>query len=261
MPFNGLPLIDLHSHLLPNIDDGSRSAADSAKVLRLFAGAGITDVVLTPHLSASEMVTGAEEAVARRERAFQILKGAAPPSPRLALGFEIMLDRPFPALGLGDVRLSLAGSRYYLVEFPLTIVPHFATTVLHQISRSGLIPIVAHPERYQACTPEAVDEWKRAGAKIQIDATTLTRPHSRGRKALALVEAGLADIVAADNHGDNRSVRTAADFLRARGGEAAAVILATTNPGAVLRNEDMMPVPPFTLRRGLGERIARLFGG
>jgi protein-tyrosine phosphatase len=252
-------VIDLHCHLLPNIDDGSRSAAESAKVLRLFAGAGVTDVVLTPHLSASEMAVDPEEGLERRDRAFQILKGAAPPVPRLALGFEIMLDRPFPPLGLGDRRYSLAGSRYYLVEFPLTIVPHFATTVLHQISRAGLIPIVAHPERYQACTPEAVVEWKRAGAKIQVDATTLTRPHSRGRMALALVEAGLADIVAADNHGDNRSVRTAADFLNARGGDAAATILTTTNPRAVVRNEDMMPIAPFTLRRGLGERIARLF--
>jgi hypothetical protein len=105
-----------------------------------------------------------------------------------------------------------------------------------------------------------VAEWRRTGAKIQVDATTLTRPHSRGRQALALLEAGLADIVAADNHGDNRSLRTAADFLRARGGEAAAITLTTTNPGAVLRNEEMVAIQPFTLRRGLGDRIARLFG-
>src|SRR5258705_8031965 len=106
-------VIDLHCHLLPNIDDGSRSAEESANVLRVFAEAGVTDVVLTPHLSASEMAVDGEEALERRDYAFQTLKRSAPPAPRLALGFEIMLDRPFPVLGLGDRRYSLAGSRYY----------------------------------------------------------------------------------------------------------------------------------------------------
>jgi protein-tyrosine phosphatase len=254
-------MIDLHCHLLPNIDDGSRSVERSVSVLQGFAEAGITAVILTPHLSASAINRAGDEAVERRLAAFERLRAEAPPVPRLFLGFEIMLDQPLPVLALGDRRFSLAESRYYLVEFPLTVVPRFATGVLGQISRSGSIPIVAHPERYDACSPEAVSEWRSAGAKIQLDATTITRPHSRGRRARALLENGLADVVAADNHGDHRTVRTAADYLNQRGAERVAAGLTTSNPGAVMADRDMQPVEPVTIRPTLGERIAKLWGG
>jgi protein-tyrosine phosphatase len=253
-------VIDLHSHLLPGIDDGSGSVEQSVRVLGEFAQAGITDVVLTPHISASTMARGGERAVEKREDAFQRLQSAAPAAPRLTLGFEIMLDQPLPVLAGGDRRFSLAGSRYYRVEFPLTIVPQFAAGVLSQMTRSGIVPLVAHPERYDACSPEAVALWRKAGARIQLDATTLTRPHSRGRRARALLQHGLADVVAADNHGDHRTMRTAAEYLTARGGERASALLTATNPAAVIADGEMMPVAPVPLPAGWGERIARLFG-
>ena len=253
-------MIDLHCHLLPNIDDGSRSVEQSVEVLRVFAASGITDVILTPHVAASEMTGGADDAVERREQAFDRLKSEAPESPRLSLGFEIMLDRPLPVLAGGDRRFSLAGSRYYLVEFPNSVVPHFATAVLSQITRAGVIPIVAHPERYAACTPQAVAEWREVGARIQVDATTLARSQTRGRRARELVAYGLADLVAADNHGDSRSVRTAADFLKENGGERMAERLTTTNPGAVLADGEMEPVEAIALKASWSDRIARFFG-
>jgi protein-tyrosine phosphatase len=198
--------------------------------------------------------------IERRSRALEILQRRAPAGVRLALGFEIMLDQPLPLLLLGDRRFSLAGSLYYLVEFPFTIVPQFATTALSQMVRGGVIPLLAHPERYEACTPQVVTEWRQTGAKMQVDATTLTRPHIRGRKARALVERGLADVLAADNHGDNRSVRTAAEYLEAHGAGEVIGRLTKDNPSAVLTNGKMETVAPVPLRRGLGDRIARLFG-
>jgi hypothetical protein len=95
---------------------------------------------------------------------------------------------------------------------------------------------------------------------MQIDATTLTRPHIRGRRARALLERGLADILAADNHGDNRSLGTAAEYLNAQGAAGVVGRLTTENPSAVLASGEMQPVAPVTLRGGLGDRIARIFG-
>jgi protein-tyrosine phosphatase len=254
-------MIDLHCHLLPNLDDGSRSAEQSAAVLDHFIAAGVTGVVLTPHLAASAISARGESAVERRAEAFAELQRNAPPKIRLSLGFEIMLDQPMPVLALGDRRFALAESRYYLVEFPLSIVGQFATAALGQMTRAGVIPIVAHPERYQACSPAVVAEWRAVGARIQVDATTLTRPHLRGRRARALLELGLADVLAADNHGDHRSLRTAADYLNARGAGSSTGRLTSENPGAVLTNGDMQAVDPVALPPGLGERIAKLFGG
>lgn len=254
-------MIDLHCHLLPNIDDGSDSLEQSVAVLRNFAGAGVTDVVLTPHLSASAMSAVGETAVARRDQAFEGLRRVAPGSPRLTLGFEILLDQPMPTLTLGDRRFSLAGSRYYLVEFPLTVVPRFAATVLHQMARAGATPIVAHPERYDSCSPAAVREWREAGARIQVDATTLTRNHTRGRRARALLAAGLADVLAADNHGDHRSLQTAAQFLEERDCREAVYRLTQENPAAVLEDGVMQDVPPADVKESWPERVTRFLGG
>src|SRR5439155_27090100 len=139
------------------------------------------------------------------------------------------------------------GSRTHLAEFHDTIVPQFAALVLQQTSRVGAVPIVAHPERYDACSPAVVAESRRAGARIQVDATTLTRPHSRGRRARAILEAGLADVLAADNHGDYRSLAAAARYLEGRGAGRAITRLTEQNPGAVIRDADMAPVDPVRL--------------
>ena len=251
-------MIDLHNHLLPNIDDGSRSVEQSVEVLQTFASQGVTNVVCTPHLKASEINAHGEEKLEQRAAAMERLKTVAPAAPKLGLGFEIMLDEPMPTLAMGDRRLSLNGSKYFLVEFPVTIVGHFATTVLKQISASGAVPLVAHPERYDTCSAAMVTEWRGVGAKMQVDATTLTRPNTRGRLARELVSRGLADIVAADNHGDRRSVATAAESLRANGGAHAAEWLTVNNPRAILESKDMTPVPPADLSSG-GSWWRRLF--
>lgn len=104
-------MIDLHSHLLPNIDDGSRSVEQSVTALRRFAEAGVQHVVLTPHLRASEIVQHGDDMVAQREETLAILGPEAPNPPILHQGFEIMLDEPMPAVALRDRRYALAGSR------------------------------------------------------------------------------------------------------------------------------------------------------
>lgn len=251
-------MIDLHTHLLPNIDDGSSSVEQSVEVLRRMGELGIERVALTPHVTAMELVEGAEGAVQRRDRAFRGLEPAVPSVPKLLLGFEIMLDQPLPALALGDRRLSLNQSRYYLVEFPLGVVTGFATTVLAQIARSGVVPVVAHPERYDECSAAVVRAWREVGAKIQVDGTTLVRPGVRGRRARELVEQGLADFLASDNHGGRRTVATGRAYLEELGHAAVARLLTEENPRAVVEDRHLVPVPPVELKGGVLERIRRL---
>ncbi len=248
-------MIDLHSHLLANLDDGSRSLDQSAGVLSNFVAAGITDVVTTPHLLASVISDEGEERIADRDRALAALRSAAPNGVRLHPGFEILLDEPLPAIALGDRRYALAGSRYYLVEFPLMIVGDLATTILARIADAGLVPIVAHPERYRACSVALVGRWRKVGARVQVDATTLTKSNARGQLARALIEAGMADVIAADNHGDRRTLTTGVAFLAGHGASSTAQLLARGNPEAVLRDEDLAPVEPVRLRLGFLARL------
>ena len=75
------------------------------------------------------------------------------------------------------------------------------------------------------------------------------------------VAAGLADILAGDNHGDDRTIATGADFLRAQEGETQAELLTVLNPGAILRDEPLGDVPPLVIRRTWMQRIRRMLGG
>lgn len=254
-------MIDIHSHLLPGIDDGSRSPEQSMEVLQLFVEHGVTGVVLTPHVTASEIEQDPEGPVDTRAVAFEQLRATGLEAPRLHLGFEIMLDQPMTPLLMSDRRYSLAGSRYYLVEFPYSVVPHFAGKVLETIAQTGAVPVVAHPERYSGCAPEAVARWRDAGAKIQVDATELTRPTVRGRRARQLLATGLADLIAADNHGNRRLIGTGVKYLAERGAAHQATLLAEVNPLALVDDGDLEPVPPVEFREGVLDRWRRFVGG
>ena len=250
-------MIDVHNHLLPAVDDGSRSVEQSVRVLELFVEHGVTDVVCTPHLTASELSHGGDRALETRMTAYEKLKQSAPSQVSLHLGFEIMMDQPISHAMLGDRRFSLAGSRYYLIEFWTSVVAENAVHVIRHILDAGMVPLVAHPERYGNLSIERALDWHRMGARFQVDATTLGRRSERGSRARRYLENGLADITAADNHGDDRTQRNASRFLESRGEEHLVDLLTTQNPGATIRDEDMIPVPAMAVKERLLQRISR----
>lgn len=248
-------MIDLHNHLLPGVDDGSRSVEQSVKVLHAFAGQGITAVCLTPHLTVTKAARGLPPAW---DDAFASLMAEAPATVALHRGVELMLDRPLTE-PLADRRITLNGTRYLLVEFSRMVAETSVLNALTQVSRLGLVPVLAHPERYTCCTPEAVRQWKGAsGALMQVDATTITRPRGRGDRARQLLAAGLADILAADNHGDDRSLATAREALQERGPSQARLLL-ELNPAAILADGPTEAVPPVRLKEKFLDRMRTLF--
>ncbi len=251
-------MIDLHSHLLPGVDDGSRSVEQSLGVLREMARHAITDVCLTPHLTATEANRGIP---ARHDEAWARLAEQAPVHPQLHRGAEVMLDRPLDASVAHDRRATLGGTRYILVEFPRLVADSTVRRALQDTVAIGLVPVLAHPERYACCAPDLVREWRALGAVMQVDATTLLSSRSRGLRARALVEEGLADLAAADNHGDGRLLEAVYHVLNPRGGEVQADLLARENPGRILRDEATTPVPPIALGGSWWARLrARLQG-
>lgn len=251
-------MIDLHSHLLPGVDDGSRTVEQSVGVLQRMAERGITDVCLTPHLRANET---AQAPPSRHDEAFRALRMLAPAVPRLHRGAEVMLDRPLPADNTPLRRISLNGTRYILVEFPRLVAGDTIANALTRIRETGFTAVLAHPERYSCCTVDTVTLWRGLGARMQVDATTLHSPQARGQRARQLVAAGVADILAGDNHGDDRTVAGGADFLRAQDGDEQAELLTLRNPGAILRDEPLVEVPPLLIRRTWMQRIRHLLGG
>lgn len=248
-------MIDVHTHLLPGVDDGSRSVDVSREVLQRFRREGVETVVCTPHLEASRASSAPR---ARYGAVLAELAAAVPDGPRLLQGFEIMLDLPGADLAAPELRLG--ASRAVLVEFPRTAPPAQGTAELFRLRMSGVVPVLAHPERYWGCTVEQVREWRRCGAVIQMDAVMLFGGSPLSDLARALLGEGLVDCMASDNHGDTRSLAAARDWLVETGNEAQADLLTRENARRLLADEELVPVAPLARPRGFIDRLLTFAG-
>ena len=249
-------MIDLHTHLLPGVDDGSPNADHSAMVIARMQAEGVREIACTPHLNASR---ASAAPFAHHADLLAHLREVAPSGVVLHSGFEIMLDTS--AFDLGDPRLGLAGSHVRLVEFPRRGLPPEATEQLLRARSQGCVPVVAHPERYQGCTLETIVTWRELGAVIQCDAMALLGGGVMTEFARAMLGAGLVDILASDNHGDRRSLAVAVMWMAEFGAEAQAEILTTVNPARLLAGTELQPVPPVSFQRGVFDRLRELIFG
>lgn len=246
-------MIDIHSHLLPGVDDGSPSMAVSVPVLQQFGAQGVRRLVCTPHLNASQASSAPYDAYVQ---ILEELRAAAPSVPELLMGWEIMLDTP--GVDLTGMQLTLGSSRALLVEFTRGGLPPGATNELQRILRNGRVPVLAHPERYFGCTLNHVREWRSIGVVIQTDASVLMGRGAPAELARAMLGEGLIDILASDNHGDSRSLASACAWLEERGADEQITLLTSANAERLLADEEMIAVPP--LRTSFMNRVKRLFG-
>jgi len=246
-------VIDIHTHLLPGVDDGSPNADHSVLVMNRMREEGVRGIVCTPHLNASGALAAPFEA---HERLLEGLRVHAPADLTLYHGFEIMLDTD--TFQLADARLGLGGSRARLVEFPRRGLPADATEQLDRVRAQGLVPVVAHPERYFGCTAATVAAWRALGAVIQCDAMALLGRGPMTDFARELLGAGHIDILASDNHGDRRSLATAVLWMTEIGAGPQASIMTTENPQLLLAERPLRPVPPVSFHRGVFERLREL---
>jgi protein-tyrosine phosphatase len=232
-------LVDLHSHLLPGVDDGSRTPEQSARVIQSLVASGVREICLTPHVSLSQTAgQRRSEILARFAVAFEKLVAVVPPgSVRLRSGAEVMVDEPpsprhdlSPPMTLGD-------SDAVLIEFPVSITAAAILGAVRAMRDRGLVPLIAHPERYTCCTSEVVSQWRLEGAWVQIDATTAAfGERGRGDRARSLLHDGVADLLAGDNHGDARSLGAAYRALCDSGHGLAAEQMCSVAPRALLAN-------------------------
>lgn len=264
-------MIDLHSHLLPGVDDGAANLAEARSALEIAYRDGVRGVVVTPHLNASDLFRPA--AVARIRDTFEDawlglseLAARNLPDLRLYRGAELMLDHPGPDLSSQWVRL--AGTRFVLMEFTGMQVPPRATEVLAAFVRSGYTPVIAHPERYgnASMTGADVRAWRDAGARVQVNSGSVLGYYgtAAAQRAQVLLESGCVDYLASDYHARGRlTLLECRNRLEADGCAEQAVLLLCTNPARLLEGEDPIDVAPLDRpERGWKERIRNgLFPG
>jgi tyrosine-protein phosphatase YwqE len=196
---------DIHSHLLPGIDDGAPDLATSLELLKGLADLGYKKVVTTPHVF-WEMYPNTSEIIGEKE---QLLKSAAAEAGievAFSAAAEYFIDGHF-AQQLADKKpLRTVHDNMVLVEFSMLTAPMDLQDVLFQMQLQGYQPLIAHPERYTYLShrPAFFDELKNSGCLFQLNLLSLTPHYGTSVQALAeyLLKQNLYDYAGTDLHRD-----------------------------------------------------------
>ena len=256
-------LADIHSHLVPDVDDGARNLEDVLDSVARMTREGIRKILTTPHLDGSLTANTErlEERLSEVDTAFETARRAVAegfPEVEFRRGHEVMLD--VPDVDFSDPRVRLGGTSFVLVEWPRLHLPPGTVQVLNRIGDAGYRPIVAHPERYIGVDLNVARAWREAGAYLQVNYGSLDGRYGGEARsfALKLLRRGWADYLASDYHGrpDRKLYRTEVwHRMEALGGHEALVHLCLTNPGRVFRDESPLPVPPLPPEQGLWAKV------
>lgn len=213
----GWLMLDIHSHILPGVDDGAKSHRQALQMLAAARDAGIDILVATPHLK------HLREDESRVSEAYFWLKPYAQAAGiRLLRGYEVsyrvLLDIPCSELG----RYCITGTNLLLLELDsLHLFPQW-NRVLGGLERAGYELVIAHPERYVYIQehPETIGKIRRYGCKIQINAHAYLKPpwNIERRTAEKLIRNGWMDYIASDAHRpqDYRQIKAALKRLQGR---------------------------------------------
>lgn len=198
-------MIDLHCHIIPYIDDGARSAHIACAMARHAVRSGVTTIVATPHCNLAGRMNYRDRDYFLTLGMFRALLKQEGIDLTVLPGAEVFV-RPsnIRALIEADRLVTLNRSRYLLVEFPFDCSGRVISRLLDAIAHRGLVPVVAHPERYDAVqdSPQLVARWFSQGYIIQLNKGSLLGRLGSGaaRCSNHLLRHGLAHVIASDAH-------------------------------------------------------------
>lgn len=217
-------MTDLHSHILPGIDDGAKDVAVSLELLRLEKESGVDRIAFTSHFNSER--TTIEAYIEKRAQAYATLQDALKDHPmdfQFKLGAEVFFSPKLCELEVE--KLCMGDTSYILIEFPTSHKPHFIQQTLQELQSRGLIPLIAHIERYPYVmdNPQLLYQWVASGAYAQINAGAVLEPKLR-KSLTKFISWELVHVVSTDTHSlDKRppKMREAFNVLEKKLGSAA----------------------------------------
>lgn len=200
-------MIDIHSHILPGIDDGSKNMKMSIEMLKLAQDRGTKTIVATPHYIKGIYENHYEE-VFDLYQELKIAAELAGIDVEILLGQEVMLDRHSLKLCKEGKLKGINGTSYMLIEFPMDKLPRDALDLIYELRLLDIKPIIAHPERYKYIyeVPTTINDFIVEGCNFQINTGSLEGIFGKKVQSCAklLVKEGLANFIASDAHSINR---------------------------------------------------------
>ncbi|MGH9476246.1 MAG: tyrosine-protein phosphatase [Terriglobales bacterium] len=258
---HGVGWVDTHLHLLPGLDDGPADWDATLAMAEVAIADGTTHVVVTPHsnyqfvFSPQRTAELCGELQAKLDGRLQIMSGC-----EVHLSYENV-----QALLQSPRDYTLNQGRYVLVEFPEFFERQALGSVLEQLVGSGLVPVLAHPERNPVFqqNPDALDQYLRLGCLSQLTASSFRgRFGKRAQQfGLELLRGERVHLLASDGHAaEQRSPRMSpgAAFVKEHTDAERVQVLCSANPLAIALDQPQLPyapVPPLAKKRGLLARL------
>ena len=240
-----MKLCDLHTHVLPGVDDGAESMEYALQMLRNAVASDVEVLAVTPHCNGTDR--DGWTSPAQLQTGFLRLQKAAAEIPiQLVPGAEIRITEELPALVKTRSLPTLGGGSYLLAEFsPAHRIEEFAPA-LQQLLDGGYVPLIAHPERHpEICRqPAAVMDWLDMGCHLQLTGDSILGRFGRTVQQTArfLLERELVACVASDAHGVNHRsnfLLDVYDHLSLRYSKQYAGCLMYENPMGICLDDDI----------------------
>lgn len=237
-------IIDIHTHILPGVDDGSKDIDESIKIIEYLYSKGITDIVLTSHYIPNTKYNYNQIA---RDRILTTLREKLNNDQiRLYLGNEVYLSDDVLSLLEHHEISTINNTKYMLIELPLTGCLNNLQNILCELTDYGIVPIIAHPERYQFLQKnnKRIRELLEFNCLLQCNIDSITGKYGKKAKKLMkwLLKNNLVQFVATDTHytKEDNSLDKSLKKLRKIVGKAKYEDLTLKNPLRVLRNENVV---------------------
>jgi len=211
-------MIDIHSHILPGLDDGSKNMAETLGMVRQLHEAGFKTLIATPHVIEGRDFLSHQEILATTEQVRKSVAKAGIPVEILP-GAENYIFPDLAKCARAGKLMTLGNTgKYLLVEFPMLEIPHYTDQVFFELQVLGITPVLAHPERNKglADEPERVLEWAKKGILFQLNIRSLSGHYGPQARQLAeiLLRSDLIHVLGSDTHRVSRSELTYSEGLQ-----------------------------------------------
>ena len=246
-------MIDIHTHIMPGVDDGARNYQMAIQMLQNAAAGGTTDVFLTPHCAPSYgffNVNDERLATCFKRLCHEVSKRGIPVC--LHPGMEILFEGKQEFSYQKNDYYPLCGSRYYLIEYYFDVTEEVFLEGIESVFEIGGVPIIAHPERYEMIQEdclfrkgECLKTAAEMGALFQVNKGSLMGRHGEqsSHTAVHMLEQGLVDFIASDAHHPqhrNAGLKYVEQSIRENYGESKVKTIFEENPRKLIEDKPII---------------------
>jgi len=238
-------MIDIHCHILPGVDDGSKDLNDSLEMAKIAQSEGIKTIINTSHYHPDFDYIVGEKLLEELVNFNKVLKENNI-DVEVLIGNELYYSDDLLEYIDKKEFYTLNKSKYILIEFGHTRFPKNVCDVVYELKIRGYIPILAHVERYQEVqdNPKLIQEAIKEGALIQVNASSVLGkgPSECNKSCDVLLRHNRVHFIGTDAHGSNRRrpfIKDAYEYVSKKYGEDKANKLFLDNPSRVINNEEI----------------------